>query len=61
MEIVGNVTKDDPAEIWRSLNAGNQRETIRTCDKTCRLMFCNYKELDFKYRAKRVVNALTNH
>ena len=39
--------------------AGTQRENIRTCDKTCRLMFCNYKELDFKFRAKRVMSALT--
>lgn len=58
MEVVGNILKDEPADIWRSMNAAHQRETIRTCDKTCRLMFCNYKELDFKYRAKRVVSAL---
>jgi MoaA/NifB/PqqE/SkfB family radical SAM enzyme len=60
MEIVGNITKDSPAEIWRSANAAQQRETIRTCDKTCRLMFCNFKQLDFKYKAKRVLNGITS-
>jgi MoaA/NifB/PqqE/SkfB family radical SAM enzyme len=59
MEIVGNIAKDSPAEIWRSANAAHQRETIRTCDKTCRLMFCNFKQLDLKYKATRVINALT--
>jgi MoaA/NifB/PqqE/SkfB family radical SAM enzyme len=58
MEIVGNITKDSPADIWRSANAAHQRETIRTCDKTCRLMFCNFKQLDLKYKAKRVINSI---
>jgi MoaA/NifB/PqqE/SkfB family radical SAM enzyme len=60
MGAVGNVAHDDPDEIWRSVNAAGQRDEIRACDKMCRLMFCNYKQLDFKYKAKRVVNALTN-
>jgi MoaA/NifB/PqqE/SkfB family radical SAM enzyme len=60
MEVVGNVTKNSPAEIWRSANASSQRENIRTCEKTCRLLFCNYKELDFKHKVKRVVNSITN-
>jgi MoaA/NifB/PqqE/SkfB family radical SAM enzyme len=59
MEIVGNITTDLPQDIWRSVNAAGQRENIRTCDKTCRLMFCNYKKLDFKFKAKRVVQGLT--
>ena len=59
MEIVGNITKDSPAEIWRSANAAHQRETVRTCDKGCRLLFCNFKQLDFKYKAKRVINSIT--
>jgi MoaA/NifB/PqqE/SkfB family radical SAM enzyme len=59
MEIVGNITKDSPAEIWRSANAAHQRETVRTCDKGCRLLFCNFKQLDFKYKAKRVIGSLT--
>jgi len=59
MEIVGNVLQDPPADIWKCVQAGTQRDNIRTCDKTCRLMFCNYKELDFKFRAKRVMSALT--
>jgi MoaA/NifB/PqqE/SkfB family radical SAM enzyme len=58
MGIVGNIAEQDPAEIWASANAGSQREDIRSCDKVCRLMFCNYKQLDFKYKAKRVMNAL---
>jgi radical SAM protein with 4Fe4S-binding SPASM domain len=57
--IVGNVKDDEPEEIWRSMNAAAQREEIRSCDKMCRLMFCNYKELDLKFRVKRVVNSLT--
>jgi MoaA/NifB/PqqE/SkfB family radical SAM enzyme len=57
--IVGNVKDDAPDEIWRSVAAAAQREEIRSCDKMCRLMFCNYKELDLKFRVKRVVNALT--
>jgi MoaA/NifB/PqqE/SkfB family radical SAM enzyme len=55
MEIVGNITKDSPAEIWRSANAARQREAVRTCDKGCRLLFCNFKQLDFRYKAKRVM------
>jgi MoaA/NifB/PqqE/SkfB family radical SAM enzyme len=60
MDVVGNIMTDSPAAIWRSVNAANQRETIRTCDKTCRLMFCNFKQLDFKYKMQRVVNVLTS-
>lgn len=60
MEVVGNVLQDSPADLWRSVNASTQRENIRTCDKVCRLMFCNYKELDFKFRAKRVMSSLTS-
>jgi MoaA/NifB/PqqE/SkfB family radical SAM enzyme len=56
MEVVGNITKQSPAEIWRSAQAAQQRDTILKCDKTCRLMFCNFKQLDFKYKAKRVIN-----
>jgi MoaA/NifB/PqqE/SkfB family radical SAM enzyme len=59
MNVVGNVLTDAPEDIWRSVNAAEQREQIRTCDKTCRLMFCNYKKLDFKYKAKRVLQGLT--
>jgi len=59
MEIVGNVNQDSPADIWRSVQAATQRDNIRSCDKVCRLMFCNYKELDLKFRAKRVLSALT--
>jgi MoaA/NifB/PqqE/SkfB family radical SAM enzyme len=59
MEVVGNILTDSPEDIWRSANAMDQRERIRTCDKTCRLMFCNYKKLDFTYKAKRVLQGLS--
>jgi MoaA/NifB/PqqE/SkfB family radical SAM enzyme len=59
MDVVGNILTDSPEDIWRSANAMHQREEIRTCDKTCRLMFCNYKKLDFTYKAKRVLQGLT--
>jgi MoaA/NifB/PqqE/SkfB family radical SAM enzyme len=59
MGVVGNVADNDPGEIWKSVNAASQRDEIRACDKACRLMFCNYKQLDFKYKAKRLMNALT--
>jgi MoaA/NifB/PqqE/SkfB family radical SAM enzyme len=59
MDGVGNVVEHSPAEIWSSMNAGTQRQDIRSCDKVCRLMFCNYKEFDFKFRAKRVMSALS--
>ncbi|MGE5304442.1 MAG: radical SAM protein, partial [Alphaproteobacteria bacterium] len=58
MEIVGNITKDSPAEIWRSANAARQRAMVRTCDKGCRLLFCNFKQLDFRYKAKRVMKSI---
>jgi MoaA/NifB/PqqE/SkfB family radical SAM enzyme len=56
--VVGNVRDDSPEDIWRSVNAATQRDEIRSCDKMCRLMFCNYKQLDLKFRVKRVVNSL---
>ena len=56
--IVGNVRDDSPEDIWRSVNAATQRDEIRSCDKMCRLMFCNYKQLDLKFRVKRVVDSL---
>jgi MoaA/NifB/PqqE/SkfB family radical SAM enzyme len=57
MDVVGNVLKDPPAEIWRSAHALHQREQIRSCEKTCRLLFCNFKDLDLKHRVRRVVGA----
>jgi MoaA/NifB/PqqE/SkfB family radical SAM enzyme len=59
MDTVGNVLEDSPADIWRSARAATERQNIRSCDKVCRIMFCNYKEFDFKFRAKRVMSALT--
>jgi MoaA/NifB/PqqE/SkfB family radical SAM enzyme len=60
MEIVGNLTKQSPVEIWHSVNATDQRGNIRSCEKFCRIMYCNHKELDFKQRFRRVVSSLTN-
>jgi MoaA/NifB/PqqE/SkfB family radical SAM enzyme len=59
MDSIGNIVGESPADLWRSANAAEERHKIRTCDKGCRLMFCNYKELDFAFRAKRVMSALT--
>lgn len=56
--IVGNVRDDSPEHIWSSARAATQRDEVRSCDKMCRLMFCNYKQLDLKFRVKRVVNSL---
>ncbi len=59
MDGVGNFAEHSPADIWNSMHAATQRQDIRSCDKVCRLMFCNYKEFDFKFRAKRVMSALS--
>ena len=59
MDTVANVVEGSPEEIWHSMNAAQQRNDIRSCDKVCRLLFCNYKEFDFKFRAKRVMSSLT--
>jgi tRNA U34 2-thiouridine synthase MnmA/TrmU len=59
MDIVGNLVKQSPVEIWQSSNAAGQREDVRSCEKFCRIMYCNHKELDFRQRFKRVVNSLT--
>jgi MoaA/NifB/PqqE/SkfB family radical SAM enzyme len=59
MDVVGNILQDSPADIWKSVNASNQREDIKACEKFCRVMYCNHKELDFKQRFKRVVSTLT--
>jgi MoaA/NifB/PqqE/SkfB family radical SAM enzyme len=59
MEPVGNILEMDPAEIWSSGESSNQRNDIKACEKTCRLMFCNYKDFDFKQRFKRVIGSLT--
>jgi MoaA/NifB/PqqE/SkfB family radical SAM enzyme len=60
MDIVGNIVKDSPDNIWNSENASKERGEIRACEKFCRIMYCNHKELDFKQRFKRVVGVLTN-
>lgn len=55
MEPVGNISKDKPQKIWKSEKAKRQREKIRKCQKTCRLMNCNFKELDLGYRIKQIL------
>lgn len=60
MDIVGNISKQSPVEIWGSENAFSQRADIRTCEKFCRIMYCNHKELDFKQRFRRVMSSLTH-
>ncbi len=60
MDIVGNLLKQKPTEIWGSGDASKQRDDVLSCEKFCRIMYCNHKELDFKQRFKRVVNSLTD-
>jgi MoaA/NifB/PqqE/SkfB family radical SAM enzyme len=60
MDPIGNIRETSPAEIWRSANASSQREDVLACEKYCRLLFCNHKDLDLKQRFKRVVNSLTS-
>ncbi|MEZ5290872.1 MAG: radical SAM protein [Vicinamibacterales bacterium] len=57
--VIGNIKDDSPDALWSSSNASTQRDEIRACDKMCRLMFCNYKELDLKFRFQRVMQTLT--
>jgi hypothetical protein len=61
MDVVGNVLRESPAEIWRSANASDQRQEIKACEKFCRVMYCNHKELDFRQRFKRVVTSLVDN
>ena len=60
MDPIGNIKETPPAEIWRSANASSQREDILACEKYCRLLFCNHKDLDLKQRFKRGLSSLTS-
>lgn len=52
MKPIGNITKEAPQKIWNSEKAQRQREMIRNCQKACRLLNCNYKELDLHYKIR---------
>lgn len=55
MEPIGNISKDKAGYIWNSEKAKKQRENIKKCQKSCRLMNCNFKELDMGYRIKQTL------
>lgn len=55
MEPIGNISIDKPQYIWISEKAKRQREKIRKCQKTCKLLNCNFKELDLGYRIKQTL------
>lgn len=55
MDPVGNIENEDPRKIWNAEKARMQREKIRKCGKACRLLNCNFKELDFLWRFRRTV------
>lgn len=61
MEPVGNIAKEAPARIWNSAKTQEQRRMIRDCRKVCRLMSCNFKELDLGYRIKAGLKGLKRH
>jgi MoaA/NifB/PqqE/SkfB family radical SAM enzyme len=50
---VGNITQERPEKLWRSAEAQRQREMILNCRMTCRLLNCNFKELDLGSRVRR--------
>lgn len=52
MKPIGNIATKSPQKIWNSQNAQRQRKNIRTCQKTCRLLNCNFKELDLHYKIR---------
>jgi len=41
MEIIGNLIKDSPKEIWNSEGAKKARKNIAKCQKPCKLLPCN--------------------
>lgn len=56
MEPIGNIARDIPSKIWNCEKAQRQREMIRRCQKACRLLNCNFKELDLGYKVKYQLN-----
>ncbi|HBR16177.1 MAG: hypothetical protein A3G39_09700 [Deltaproteobacteria bacterium RIFCSPLOWO2_12_FULL_43_16] len=58
MEPIGNVMAELPQKIWNSEKARKQREMIRSCNRACRLLNCNFKELDIASRVRRMMRLL---
>jgi len=54
MKPVGNIATDSPQTLWNSEKAQKQRKKIRSCRKACRLLNCNFKELDLYYKIKNI-------
>jgi len=42
MEAVGNITREDPKDIWGSKKANLVRHKILKCNQNCDLLNCNY-------------------
>jgi len=42
MEPIGNIKESTPEEIWNSKKAEEIRERIKRCNKSCKVLNCNY-------------------
>ena len=45
MKPIGNILKDNPADIWSSSAADGRRVQISKCKRTCRILNCNFSEV----------------
>lgn len=54
MEPIGNIKEDSPRNIWNSKKALQERQKIRECRKTCRLLTCTFKELDLGFKVRKM-------
>jgi MoaA/NifB/PqqE/SkfB family radical SAM enzyme len=55
MDPVGNLGLKGPGQVWNSPEARSQRRAIGGCMKACRVLNCNFKELDLASRVLRTV------
>ncbi|KAF0146411.1 MAG: family 2 glycosyl transferase [Nitrospirae bacterium] len=54
MEPIGNLRDDLPEKIWNSDKARNQRQMIRKCRKSCRILTCTFKNLDLGFKLRKL-------
>lgn len=59
MEPLGNLRNDLPDKIWNSEKARYQRQMIRKCQKSCRLLTCTFKELDLGFKFRKMSRPLS--
>ncbi len=57
LDPVGNLTRQRPGDVWNSPEARSQRSAIGGCMKACRVLNCNFKELDLASRLLRTVRS----